>query len=327
MYEVSVIIPVYNSEKYIDRCFKSLINQTSSSFCVIAVDDGSSDGSYDKLLHYKEQLQDQMLLLQKKNGGAASARNLALKHVKTPYVMFCDIDDYVEPDYIEVMCRSIRETNADMVCCGYAEESKTQRRECERKSYSSIPADDKDIICNIDVVLWNKIYKTQIWTKNEITMPEGIIFEDNAVIPIVSSYCKKIVWIENVLYHYDITVESSVMHKSRQRVEDLLRVAEVLNNARNKANFSEQYQYLISENIFAYIAKIALEKESGVKIKNAYKKLEEYGVEVLNNCYFRQLKRMNRNRRLSFSLMQKKHIMALRLFLIARKAKNLLIRE
>lgn len=89
--EITMIIPVYNAEKYIDRCLTSLLDQSLDNFVMYFVDDGSKDSSYEKLKEYLKKNPERITVFHKENGGAASARNYALNYLDTPYVMFCDI--------------------------------------------------------------------------------------------------------------------------------------------------------------------------------------------------------------------------------------------
>ena len=100
--KVSVIIPVYNSEQYLRRCLDSVLNQSVQDYEIILIDDGSTDGSLDICNEYAERNRN-IKVIHKLNGGVSSACNLGINYSRGKYLMFCDSDDYVEPDWIATM--------------------------------------------------------------------------------------------------------------------------------------------------------------------------------------------------------------------------------
>ena len=115
--KVSVIIPVYNIEKYLGQCLESVCNQTLKEIQVIVVDDGSTDGSAAICQDFAARYPDILEYYHKENGGSASARNLGLEHARGEYIGFIDSDDWVEPDMYEKMYRTAMDQNVDMVFC------------------------------------------------------------------------------------------------------------------------------------------------------------------------------------------------------------------
>ena len=325
--KVSVIIPVYNAENTLDRCMDSLWKQTADSFQIVVVDDGSQDTSYAKLHQYKELWGERMILLQKENGGAASARNLALEHVDTPYVMFCDSDDYVEPDYVEIMLNIAETEDADIVSCSYYIENGSKTRKCVFDIKAEYLSDNKDLICDTDVVLWNKIYRLSLFKDDDVKMPEGIIFEDNGVMPKLVSRSKKLVSTDALLYHYDVSVVTSVMNNYRARIEDMLQVVHELHKDQNEKVYWEQYQYIYTESVFCYISNVVFDADSEQKIERALDILNEYNVKIQNECFARHMRVMNKNKKIVYLLILNHHMDALRCFLRIRELKNRLIRK
>lgn len=115
MKKVSVIVPAYNCEKYINRCIDALIGQTYENIEIIAVNDGSSDGTLEKLLEYG----DKIKVIDKQNGGAASARNAGLDAAKGDFIMFCDSDDFYDKEAVSFLSGCAEEHEADIVRSGY----------------------------------------------------------------------------------------------------------------------------------------------------------------------------------------------------------------
>lgn len=116
--KITIIIPIYNVEKYIDRCLKSIINQTYQNFKLILINDGSEDNSL-KIIREYEKEYDFIKVYTQKNKGPAITRNKGIDLVKTKYLMFIDSDDYIDEDYLETYYNSIKNTDYDIVMGGF----------------------------------------------------------------------------------------------------------------------------------------------------------------------------------------------------------------
>ena len=117
--KVSVIIPVYNVENYIEKCLESVINQTIDEIEIIVVNDGSTDLSKERINKYLNKYKDKIKYLEKENGGLSSARNYGMKFATGEYIAFLDGDDYIELDAYQKMYEKAKEENADMVECDF----------------------------------------------------------------------------------------------------------------------------------------------------------------------------------------------------------------
>lgn len=117
---ISVIIPIYNAEKYLSACMDSLLSQTYENLEIILVDDGSKDGSLTLCRAY-EQKDSRVRVIHQENQGVSAARNAGLKMASGAYIAFVDADDYVETDYFQRLYQAITESAADMACCDYVE--------------------------------------------------------------------------------------------------------------------------------------------------------------------------------------------------------------
>lgn len=133
---VSIIIPVYNSEKYLVPCIESVLNQTFTNFELLLIDDGSSDQSAEIGRHYQEK-DKRVRLIQQKNGGASAARNRGLEEAQGGYIMFVDSDDYIEPVLLELAYNAIQESRADLYISGFIEEYFEQEEIVSRKIYAA----------------------------------------------------------------------------------------------------------------------------------------------------------------------------------------------
>ena len=119
MPKISIIVPVYNVEKYIERCLKSLVNQTLQDIEIIIVNDGSQDKSEEIIEKYVKENHNKIKYYEKSNGGLSSARNYGIEYATGEYIAFLDSDDYVETNMYEEMYNLAKKENADMVECDY----------------------------------------------------------------------------------------------------------------------------------------------------------------------------------------------------------------
>lgn len=182
---VSVIVPIYNVEKYIHRCIDSLLNQTLKEIEIILVNDGSPDNCGEIIDSYAKQYTN-IVALHKENGGLSDARNAGLKIAKGKYVGFVDPDDYVEHDMFEKMYLSAKTNESDLVFCGYNEifsSTLTKKRTFDFISEFKVATDilTACVQGNIGAYAWNKIYKNSIIKDNSIQFPKGVIVVEDQV--------------------------------------------------------------------------------------------------------------------------------------------------
>ena len=158
MKKVSIIVPFYNVEEYIERSIKSLVEQSLEDIEIILVNDGSKDGSEEIAKEYKRKYPDKIVYLEKENGGLSDARNYALPYATGEYIAFLDSDDYVEEEMYEEMYVTAKMDKADIVECDYLWEYPEETIESKGRAYK----DRKDMLLNARVVAWNKLIKKEI---------------------------------------------------------------------------------------------------------------------------------------------------------------------
>ena len=208
---VSIIIPVYNVEKYLDKCVASVVNQTYTNLEIILVDDGSPDNC--PAMCDQWQVKDNRIkVVHQQNGGLSHARNEGLKLATGEFIGFVDSDDWIEPNMYELLLSALQETNADIAVCNFYVESPSARGKIkkverhERKLYSSEEAMKLLIMGNIRNTVWCKIYRRFVILN--ISFPDGKICEDHLWTPLVLGNAKLIVYINHSLYHYVYRSES-----------------------------------------------------------------------------------------------------------------------
>lgn len=199
---ISVIVPVYKVEQYLDECVSSIVNQTYKNLEIILVDDGSPD-SCGKMCDNWAKKDTRITVIHKENGGLSDARNAGLDIFKGEYVAFVDSDDYVESNYIETLYTNIKD--ADMCLCNITAFSENNQKKAVVEK--GIVDSDKFFemmfspeTSQYSVVAWNKLYRRNLW--DNVRYPFRKIHEDRYVSCDIISQCSKIVCLEDYLYWY-----------------------------------------------------------------------------------------------------------------------------
>lgn len=286
MSKISVIIPVYNSETYIEKCISSLINQSYSNFEVIVVDDGSTDQSISKA-KYLTKNDDRFLFLKKTNGGQSSARNMGLRYAKGEYIAFIDSDDYIDPLMFEhCMTKLNIDPAIDIVIFGM--QYINEKGVVSGKSMPDLEKyySQRDILLledSIDTSMSTKVYKAKLFS--DYRFVEGMIYEDQEILPKIL-YGKKITFIPYYLYFYVIHTGSTMRKYNSHYLESFIRLFDSHKNflLKNKLfnEYSKYYEkgYILNfyANAIAYISLFSPDFKKDVieLIKSTDKKILTY---------------------------------------------------
>ena len=202
---ISIIVPVYNVEKYLDRCIDSIINQTYKNIEIILVDDGSTDQSSIICDKYSK-LDKRIKTIHKKNGGLSSARNTGLDIAKGNLLGFVDGDDYIDSNMIEELYKNIIKTKADIVICNFVrfDEEKETFNKYSKKKFIVEEKDKYNYLFNEyripTVVQWNKLFKKEVF--KDIEYKKGKINEDEFTVCSELNNAKRISYYLEPFYHY-----------------------------------------------------------------------------------------------------------------------------
>lgn len=202
MTKVSIIIPVYNAEKTIERCLLSILNQTYSDYEIITVNDGSSDHSLEILKKYEKDTKGKVVVINQKNQGVAKTRNRAIKLAKGKYIMFIDNDDYFDKDYIETYVKEIESSDLDMVIGGY------RRVNVDKKILFQEKLCDTEWSKYKIMAPWAKIYLASFLKKNKIEFMNYGIGEDVYFNLTAFSHQPKIKIIDYIGYNWFFNTKS-----------------------------------------------------------------------------------------------------------------------
>lgn len=227
---VSVIVPVYNVEKYLKKCLDSILKQTYSNIEVILVDDGSTDGS-GRICDECVKKDKRFRVVHQKNGGVAVARNTGLSKAKGEYIAFIDSDDWVKKEYIERLMQEAQEKNADVVQCEQITVSKENEyiiyddAEKYNKVISGYEACEEMLYQNVVTsALWGKIIRSKLF--DGLSFKSGIIHEDLLMLYRIFKKAKEVSVIGDLLYYYFEREDSLIRKAFSKNTLDVLDVVD-----------------------------------------------------------------------------------------------------
>lgn len=217
MIRVSIIVPVYNVEQYLDKCLHSLVNQTLEEIEIIVVNDGSTDGSQKIIDLYKQN--SKVKAYTKQNGGLSDARNYGMQFANGEYIGFVDSDDFVDFDMFEHMYDKAKQDNSDIVECNLRHTyPNSEDIEIGKEIY-----DKKEMIMVGRSVVWNKIYRREWLLNTKVIFPVGLIYEDVEFFIKLVPYIKVYSYVEPAFIHY-VQRNTSLNNSSTLKTLDILKV-------------------------------------------------------------------------------------------------------
>lgn len=309
MPKVSVIVPFYNVEGYIEKCLETLVNQTLQDIEIILINDGSQDRSIHIVQKFIQRYPNKIVYLEKENGGLSDARNFGIPHAKGEYIAFLDSDDYVEKDMYEKLYEIAKKENSDMVQCNFYWEYPDKRKEGEMLIY-----DNKNkMLENARVEAWNKLIKREILEKTDIRFPKGYQYEDVEFTYKLVPFIEKVSFCNEPLVHY-VQRDGSISNSQNERTMEIFEVLEHVidfykeNNIYNK--YLTELEYIYARYAFCSslkrIMKIPDEELKDKLLEQTWKKVNEKFPnwknneilkknKTLKNLYLRTLNRVTFN--------------------------------
>ena len=295
--KVSIIVPVYNGEKYLPKCLDSLVNQTLSDIEIVIINDGSKDSSHDIINEYVL-LYDNIKYKKIKNGGVSNARNVALDMATGEYILFCDCDDYVDLDMCEVLFNKAKESHSEYVVCGYySEDEKGKFKKMSLgnvSDYSKSLEENPNIIFDSSSFVSSKLISKKLIDKYNIRFNKKYkIFEDLLFAYMTMLKANKIEKVDNAFYHYIRRDGVSASSGFGNKFYDLFPVMDELKEyyAKNSdVDFQEQLTFLAIRHSFMRFVTFHKLKDTFLKIKyinKTYDYLNKFDYNWKKNKYFK----------------------------------------
>ena len=221
MRSVSVIVPFYNVENYIEKCLQTLVGQTLDDIEIILVNDGSKDRSMVVVEKFLEQYPEKIVYLEKENGGLSDARNYAIPYAKGEYIAFLDSDDYVEKTMYKDMYELAKKEDSDMVECDFYWEYPDKEKIDTGVTYSG----KNEMLEKVRVVAWNKLIKKEILDKTKIQFPKGLRYEDVEFTYKLVPFLDKVSFLKKPCIHY-VQRDGSISNVQNERNGEIFDVLE-----------------------------------------------------------------------------------------------------
>ena len=273
--KVSIIVPVYNVERYIDKCLNTLVNQTLKDIEIIVVNDGSPDNSQTIIDKYVKKYPKKVKSYIQKNGGQGSARNFGLTKASGEYIGYVDSDDYVELDMYEKMYNKAKKEDLDIVICGSYNVTEKGDKEVELDEIKINNKKKNALIGRMAV--WNKIYKRELLVNSNVNFRSKKWYEDLDFTVQILAISKKVGYVNKPFYNY-LLREGSTMNNSNidRNLEILLSFDEVIKN--NKLEeYNEIIEFLAIDHIYiSAVVRVINASVEKSKKKSVIKKLVSY---------------------------------------------------
>lgn len=263
--KVSIIIPVFNVERYLRRCLESIAYQTFRSFEAIIVNDGSTDGSQRIIDEFVQEYPSLFRCICIENDGVSNARNVGLQCAGGEYIAFIDSDDYADPHMLEFLYSKAMEENSEIVIGGYIRESKHRKNKILPNGNQLFPvsvAENREVLCGITPYIWNKLFKKSMIMNHKITFQRLRIFEDMVFTYQCLLVADRISAVDIPIYHYIVGSYVSVSSGYSEKMFDIFSALDML-----KAFYQANGDYDITEAYLTFVAlkHIFLRLETPVK--------------------------------------------------------------
>lgn len=284
---ISIIIPVYKVEEYLEKCIESVLKQTYTNLQIILVDDGSPDNC-GKICDEYAKKDSRIEVIHKVNGGLSDARNVGIAQAKGKYIGFVDSDDYIKEDMYEILINLIKEYDADVSICNLYDviDGKEYIRNNENgiQEYSRLEI-LKEVLLdkNIQSYAWNKLYKKELF--DEIKYPIGKKYEDIGTTFYVFEKCNKIVVTSKPEYYYLKRSDSLVNNVTESTVLDYtdIIIQRYLYTQKNIEELRKYNNYYLAKTLITAHNDIELLGSISEKMQEKYKELYNLVYNIMKN--------------------------------------------
>lgn len=286
--DISIIVPIYNAEKYIEKCLTSLVNQTKKELEFILINDGSTDNTEKVIKRFDDK---RIKYFKNENQGIGKTRNFGLSQATSKYIMFCDSDDYYELNMCELMYKKAEQEKLDLVICDFYKEYDNGKIEPERIptfKYTNLE-EMPSLIRMVNLAPWNKIYKRDLIINNNLLFEENLKYEDTPFVAKALGCADRIGKIDKCLNHYIVHEQSETTVRDR-RCFDIFKILDIIRNYyKGKKYIKEDLDKLTVRIITNYTIqqRVQVDPKVGIEfIDEAFKYLKKEIPDYKNNKYF-----------------------------------------
>ena len=254
----SIVIPVYNVEKYIERCIKSVLAQTFQDFELLIIDDGSTDHSLDIITKYQND--NRIRVFSQKNSGTGTARNLGMNNASGEYCVFVDGDDYIDSTLLDMLNDALKFNTYDAVLFNGRRVDENGKYICDfemcGKFRGEILVSNHPEILILPTAPWNKVFSMKFIKESNVSFSEGISFEDTAFSRVLLSKAKKIYIDGGIYYNYVQRKTSAVNTSCIDKMMDIIPANKDLINAfrgERRKKYANEIEYIVVSTAITYI--------------------------------------------------------------------------
>ena len=256
-YAVSVIVPVYNVEKYLAQCLDSLVTQTLKSIEIIVVNDGSPDNAQAIIDEYKNLYPDKIFPYLKPNGGLGDARNFGLSKARGHYIGFIDSDDWVEPSMYEALYQKAIIEKSDLVLCDFEYVWENDQAPIKMLGYKpKLNKSMKKAVFLAPLFAWNKLYHRSLFSERNLRFPISLWYEDIPVSLPSFALANKISYVSETFIHYRQRTSSIMASNDSPKLKDIFTILETVREYFSKNGILEEYheeiEYIYIEHLLLY---------------------------------------------------------------------------
>ena len=286
MTDISVIIPVYNGEKYIRKCLDSVINQTKKEIEIVVVNDGSTDNTESIIKEYKDK---RITYFKNNNHGIGYSRNFGVSKSSGKYIMFLDSDDYIDKDECKLLYEKCLEDDLDISICDFYKVYNNDLIEVNLGDFKSSSLKDNPDIITEFLNPWGKLYNKKILTDNKIKFVENLKYEDAPFV--IETFCnaKKIGKVNKPLHYYVIHGNSETTVRDEKCFDILKVVDKIRKYTKDKEYLKDKIDKLTVRILTNYTIQQRMQKNKKIGMKfidEAFSYLKKEVPDYKNNKYY-----------------------------------------
>lgn len=286
MADISIIVPIYNAEKYLNKCIDSLVNQTKKELEFILINDGSTDSSEDIIKSYKDK---RIKYFKNKNQGIGKTRNFGIDKATGKYLMFLDSDDYLDINACEKLYNKAIKEKSDLVVFDFYRVEETLKEVTINNFKSSSLKENPNLLLDINLGPCNKLIKRELIDKNNTRFNEELKYEDTPFVTEIIKNANKISKLNEYLHYYVIHSNSETTVRD-ERVFDIIKIIDIIRNQYKDEKYMEDIVNKLTVRTFTnYTIQQRVQKDLKVGMKfidEAFSYMKKNIPNYKNNKYY-----------------------------------------